>query len=114
MKRQGTGHTYPAFPYCLDPLEDSTSFARCERRAAVVNESFMDGKVTSYLRRQWFCNVVLFCPIFTGHVPLSHNTAVEVSYKIKKHHTEIGLNARQRKGMAVEEYVKETGLACKK
>lgn len=63
------------------------------------------------MRRQWYPNLSNFCPCLIGSIHLSHNTPVELSYKIAKHHTHLGLLAKQLSGLKVTEYVKRSALA---
>lgn len=80
----------------------------------ISNVLFMDGRATTYLKRQWISNLTLYCPLITGEMPITHNTAVEVSEKIKKHHEDLGSDAFTRSGgMDIAEYVKKAGLCAK-
>lgn len=90
-----------------------TSAANTEGRICIRNEFHVGGKSSQYLHRQWYPNLALFCPLMTGPVPGTDNTTVELSYKIKKHNTDLGVQAMQRSGgMKVQEYVKRSAQAC--
>lgn len=80
----------------------------------VANEMYLVERLGSYLRRQWFSNVSFFNQFLTGYCPVTHNAQVGLSFKNKKHHTDLGLQARQRSGgMNIEEYVKRAAQACR-
>lgn len=84
------------------------------QEGCIRNEFHLAGKSHQYLHRQWFPNLALFCPFLTGAVPVSHSTQVEISYKVKKNHTDLGIQAMQRSGsMNVQEYVKRSVQACR-
>ena len=85
-----------------------------QKDETIVKELFMGGRQCLYLQKQWFSNLAFICPVFTGIVPLTHNTPVGVSYKLKKHHEDLGSDAFNRSGgMRIAEYVKKAAIASK-
>lgn len=68
---------------------------------SIQNLAWAGGIVRTYMRRQWYANLTNFCLSLIGMVPLSHNTRVELSYKIAKHHTDIELLAKQLSGINI-------------
>lgn len=80
----------------------------------ITNECFLDGKTSAYLRRSWFANLPLLSNALTGKVPFFDNSQVEISFKNRKHNTDLGILARQRaKGMNLVEYVKRAAVESK-
>lgn len=77
----------------------------------VCNQVNMGGNAAAYLKRQWYPNLALLSPALYGDAPIRHNTSVELSNKIVKNHTDVGLIARQVSGIKVVEYVKKSALA---
>lgn len=58
-----------------------------------------EDRVRKYFWSQWHCTVALTCTLLCSVVSVTSNTVCEAGFKIANHHSELGVQAKQRPGV---------------